>query len=291
MITATTDTLTRAADFVWRNARLLDRRRFAFFFEDGRKEAVAAALRPYQNADGGFGNALEADMRCPDSQPCAIELALRIVDEVDGFDDSMVAAVCDFLPSITTPEGGVPSVLPSVAKYPAAPWWLEIDSVKASLNPTAGIAGLLLKHGVRHRWLEQAVDYCWRAITTSRTTSYHDLIPMITFLEYAPDRRRAERELRVIAVRIMGSDAVAYDPDAEGYVKGPLDWAPSPASYGRRLFNEEIIDRHLGALAARQQADGGWPINWQPLSPACELEWRGWVTVEALRTLRAYAKV
>ncbi|MBI4926641.1 MAG: hypothetical protein HY835_02670, partial [Anaerolineae bacterium] len=59
----------RAADFIWKNARLLDRRLFAFDFLDGSAEAVVSALAAYQNADGGFGNALEPDKRTPYSTP------------------------------------------------------------------------------------------------------------------------------------------------------------------------------------------------------------------------------
>ncbi len=57
--------LSKATDFIWRTARLLDRHRFAFLFLDGPRDAVLRALRPYQNADGGFGHALEPDLRGP----------------------------------------------------------------------------------------------------------------------------------------------------------------------------------------------------------------------------------
>ncbi len=76
---------------------------------------------------------------------------------------------------------------------------------------------------------------------------------------------------------------------ASGYVMMPLDWAPAPDSFCRHLFDQTTIDLHLTALVERQQPDGGWPINWEPISPAVELEWRGWKTIEALRVLRAYA--
>ena len=64
-----TDLLDAAAGFVWRTARLLDRHRFAHLFLDGDRAPVLAALAAYQNPDGGFGNALEPDLRGPASQP------------------------------------------------------------------------------------------------------------------------------------------------------------------------------------------------------------------------------
>jgi hypothetical protein len=68
----------------------------------------------------------------------------------------------------------------------------------------------------------------------------------------------------------------------------PLVYAPSPQNIARRLFDAPMIERHLAALASQQQADGGWPISWPAVSPACELEYRGIVTLNALKTLNAY---
>ena len=61
--------LENAYTFILNNARLLERRRFAYLFGGGPREPVLAALRAYQNPDGGFGNALEPDKRTPTSQP------------------------------------------------------------------------------------------------------------------------------------------------------------------------------------------------------------------------------
>jgi hypothetical protein len=249
---------------------------------------VLRALRAYQNDDGGLGNALEPDKRCPASQPVDVEFAFHTLDALDRFDDAMVLRACDFLASITTSEGGVPFALPSVMAYPRAPWWRSEENPPAALNPTAAIVGLLLKHKIKHPWIDSASAFCWRAITESDTRQFHDLMPMITFLEHAPDRERAERELNRIAARIIESKLVTLETSGEGYVKYPLDWAPRPDSFCRRLFSDQVIETHLRALAARQQDDGGWTINWEPISAAVALEWRGIVTVKALQTLQAY---
>jgi hypothetical protein len=68
----------------------------------------------------------------------------------------------------------------------------------------------------------------------------------------------------------------------------PLFYAPSPQSLCRRLFDDATIQAHLEVLAHKQQQDGGWPISWQAVTPACELEYRGIVTIRALETLKAY---
>jgi hypothetical protein len=280
--------LTLAQDFVWRNARLLERQFFAYLFANGSRKAVLSALCAYQNADGGFGNALEPDKRCPTSQPVDVEFAFHVLDTLGNFDDAMVSRACGFLASITTREGGIPFALPSVMEYPRAPWWKADNNPPASLNPTASIVGLLLKHKVKHPWVDSATAFCWRAIAESDTRQFHDLMPMIAFLEYAPDRSQAERELNRIAERIVEPGMMTLETDVEGYVKYPLDWAPTPSSFCRRLFSTQVIETHLRALAARQQEDGGWPINWEAISPTVALEWRGIVTLRSLQVLRAY---
>src|SRR5690242_2363253 len=119
----TNDRVTRAEQFVWLNGRLLDRHRFAYHFTGGSSEQLLAALRPYQNPDGGFGHGLEPDIRAPVSQPQPVELALWVLAEVDGYGDPMVSRILDYLPTVTTAEGGVPFTLPSVNPYPHGPWW------------------------------------------------------------------------------------------------------------------------------------------------------------------------
>ncbi len=283
----------RAQDFIWRNARLLDRYRFAHLFAGAPREPVIAALGVYQNDDGGFGNALEPDKRCPDSQPVDVEMALRILDEV-GFDDpladAMVRRACDFLSTIMTPDGGVPFVLPSVRDYPRAPWWESPDDPPASINPTGAILGILLKNQVCHAWVDQATEFCWRTIAASETTEVHELACIFTFLEHVPDRARAEAAFARVAERMLTAGAISLDPEDTSYVWKPLDFAPTPDSICRRLFDDRTIAAHLDALLARQQPDGGWPITWESPSPLAELEWRGHLTIAALKTLRAYER-
>ena len=280
-----TDILESAEIFIWNNARLIERRLFSFLFKGGSRQDVIAALSAYQNEDGGFGNALEPDKRTPSSQPIDQEIALRILDDI-GFDTDLASDICDFLMGITTDEGGVPFVLPSVRDAPRADWWNTEDDPPASINPTASIAGLLHKHKFQHVWLEKATEYSWRKIEELQNGNEHDLLCAAIFLENVPDQDRAEAAFQNIGEQIK--EKTAFDPQAPGYTFKPLTWAPTPDSLCRRLFESSQIDLHLEALAAQQQADGGWPISWAAVSPACELEYRGVVTIGVLKTLKAY---
>ena len=280
--------LESAQTFILSNARLLERHLFAYHFQQGNPAQVRAALLAYQNTDGGFGNALEPDKRTASSQPIDQEVALGVLDDI-GFDTRIALQICDFLETITTTEGGVPFVLPTVRDAPRAEWWnTDLDQPPASINPTASIAGLLHKYEVRHPWLDRATAFCWQFIDQLQINSGHDFLCIQLFLEHVADRERAERAFERISAQLLEGGHITYDPSATGYVFMPLTYAPSPQNVSRRLFDTPTLQRHLDALAARQQPDGGWPISWPPVSPACELEYRGIVTVNALKTLKAY---
>jgi hypothetical protein len=281
--------LDRAEEFLWRNARLIDRLRFSCLFREGGRELPIAAVRAYQNSDGGFGNALEPDLRGPDSQPEPTNLALQVLDELGATDDPMVPRALDFLVSITRPDGGVPFVLPSSRRYPHGPWWQTDDDPSGTLVATANVAGILHKNGVEHSWLDTATEFCWRELDDLTSTWAYEARSFVPFLDHVPDRARAEAVFDRVGKLVL--EVVEFDTDADGEVHRPLDFAPRPDTMARRLFSDEVIDEHLDALLATQRDDGGWTFDWQIWTPNTEPEWRGWVTVRALKTLRAYGRL
>ncbi len=117
---------------------------------------------------------------------------------------------------------------------------------------------------------------------------FHDILPALEFLQHAPNRPLAEKMIREIKQNILVKKLVIFDRKTEGYLKFPLDWAPTPNHLFRSLFSDQQIEHDLEALVADQQEDGGWPINWPTVSPTVELEWRGIRTLQNLLTLRAY---
>ena len=102
-----------AADFLAARARVLDRRVFQRLFCGGAAEPVRDAVAAYRNADGGFGHALEPDLRAAASQPAAVEMALRIMDLADAWDERLVRDAIDWLAAIAPAEGGATFVVPT----------------------------------------------------------------------------------------------------------------------------------------------------------------------------------
>jgi hypothetical protein len=77
------------------------------------------------------------------------------------------------------------------------------------------------------------------------------------------------------------------DGGADDEFMRPLDFAPLPGGPARKLFAPDVIEAELDRLAAGQQDDGGWTVDFDSWSPAAALEWRGHRTVNALVLLRA----
>lgn len=285
--------LDAAEQFVLRTARLLDRHRFAHQFRGGPGSAVLAALRPYANADGGFGHALEPDLRGAGSQPEPVEVAVRVLAGTNGgaaLADPMVEAACDWLVAHSAADGGVPWVLPSVVSDPRAPWWQPEDGAPGHLVPTAPIAGILLRHGRTHPWLDGATAFCRARIEAAAHDGLEPYAAFATldFLDGVPDRAWAEEAFTAVREAILAT--VTFDPETPGHVHLPIEYAPSPDGFGRRLFDDEVMDEHLDLLVAAQGDDGGWSFNWEAWAPATVAEWRGHLTVERLLLLRAHGR-
>jgi hypothetical protein len=287
---ASTADLAAAEQFMLHTARILDRRRWALRFSGGPAGPALDALRAYRNPDGGFGNALEPDLRGPDSQPLAAWHAAMVLAEADALGDPMLAGLLDWLAGITRPDGGVPFMLPSGLAHPRAPWWQTGEDPPGSLLATGLLVAELLRHGVEHPWLDGAAAFCWHEIDALGETDAYTAISAVAFLDAAPDRDRAARAVERAGRLILDQKLVALDPDERGEVHFPLAYAPRPDSIGRRLFDDATIERHLDAMVAAQQPDGGWTFNFPVWTPATEAEWRGVVTFENATTLQAYGR-
>ena len=285
-----------ATAFIAGHARVLDRRLFQRLFfggsagaagSAGSAGAVRDAVAAYRNSDGGFGFALEPDCRAAASQPAAVEMALRLMDLADEWDPRLVGDAVDWLTTVAPAEGGAAFVEPTVSEGPHAPWWVPEEGHPASLIQTGQIAGVLHARGFAHPWLDRATEVMWSRIDALASPSGYEMFGVLRFLQHVPDRDRALMVFGKVGPLIIDGKLVALDPEAAGETHGVLDFAPEPDSLARGLFDDLTVQAHLDHLAGGQRDDGGWTFNWPSWSPAAEADWRGFLTVDNLRTLRA----
>ncbi|MBE8473678.1 prenyltransferase/squalene oxidase repeat-containing protein [Streptomyces justiciae] len=293
--------LFRAEHFVWLTARVLEQRLFAHHFLNGDADPVETALDAYRNEDGGYGHALEPDLRGPVSQPLHTGHALRVLDAIGRCGGRRVEHVCRYLTSVSTADGALPAILPGQRGYPTAPFITIVDDPPSELLATGPVVGLLHRNEVWHAWLFRATDFCWHAVESLRQSHPYEVQAAVAFLDAAPDRPRAEAAADRLGRLVRETRLAALDPEhldthpvSPGYAPGehhfPHDYARTPYSLARAWFTDEEMERSLDFLAAAQQEDGGWPIRWRQWAPGTALEARPMVTIEALRTLRAYGR-
>ena len=282
-----TASLAAARSFVYANARVLDRRRFDVHFGSGSRAAVVAAVRAYRNADGGLGHALEPDKRAPESQPLDVSVGLELLHEVGAVDEELALGACEFLATVADERGLVPYVLPSVLAHPRASHW-DGGSFPTGLGPALSIAAVLHTWGVHHPWLDRATRACLGGLEREPPDDAHALREAFVFADAVTEAEPIVPRLREA---LPSARYFRRDADSPEYGLTPLDFAPSPQSRWRSLFSDAEIDAHLDRLERDQQADGGWPLSWEPPGEAATLEWRGDWTVRAVRVLAAYGRL
>jgi hypothetical protein len=301
--TESSSVMERAATFLWASGRVLEQRRFEVLFGGAPDGAgLAAAVGAYRTANGGFAYGIEPDVRGPEPQPLAAATALAVLEDAGLLDAATVTPVLDWLTTVTTAEGGIPAMLPTLGAYPRPPWLPIVAEPAADLLATGQVLGPVLRSGVRHPWIPAAVEFARGEVEAMEETHPYGVESALIFLDAAPDRAWAREQADRLGKLVREQRTVLLDPAhpedaviAPGYAEGeyhlPHDYAPTPDSLAHAWFTAEELSRGLDHLAASQDADGGWPITWAKWSATSEMESRPMVTVKALRVLRAYGRL
>jgi hypothetical protein len=284
--------LSAARGFMATHARVLDRRRFELLLGDGDPDAVLAAVDGYRNADGGYGWGLEPDLRAPESQPGGALHAFEAFADAAPARSPHAVALCDWLESVTLPDGGLPFALPVADASGLAPFWASADPSVSSLQITAYVAGTAHRAGdpdvAAHPWLARATDYCLGAIGELGDDPFALVVlASLGFLDEVHDTSpEAAALIDLLGAVIPESGRLAVSGGKADESVGPLDLSPYPDRPSRRLFGAGTVDAELERLAGGQRDDGGWTVDFTSYSPQAELEWRGYATVRAVAILQ-----
>jgi hypothetical protein len=298
----------RARHFLVTQARPLERALFAHRFAGAAVDGVLAELARFQNDDGGFGHALEPDLRTPSSSALATGIGLRLLAELGcPADHAMVEQAVAYLLSTFDAQARVWRVVPAdTHSYPHAPWWHDEDGSLARVFddfrviPRALIVGLLYKYAV-------LVPSDWLDAITEETVQYIENVEVLdagggSDLEYTVYLAQAQnlppRHAERLKARIREAipALVVRDPARwDSYCITPLRAVSSPQSLGAELVQEEL-QLHLDYQIAHQTAEGTWDPTWTwrgayPEAWAqARLEWRGHLTLKTLTQLRAFGR-
>ena len=277
-----------AEQFIFANARALDRHRLAVLMHDAPVQRVLDALRAYRNPDGGFGHALEPDVRTPHSEVAAALTALHMLAEIGAHDHPMVEEVGAWVGSVADPDGGLPFVLPTAAEYPHAPWMVPSDG---GSHLTFAIAGELWEAGSGDPWLPVATEWCWAKLERPDELSAYWVKFSLDFLDRVPDAERADAAIESLRSRLDEDGTIPVPGGTEDERLTPLTLSERPRARSRALFADGQIEADLDALERGQQDDGGWTFDWLAWSPGQSVEWRGALTLRALAILAAHGRL
>ena len=297
-----------ARAYLLNEARPLDHALFRYHFEDGTAVAVWQELAAFQNGDGGFGHALEPDVRTPSSSALATGIALRTLAESGApAEHPMAQDAVSYLKKTLDRQTLTWRVVPADANdYPHAPWWHDEDgSLSATFDayqviPRAELVAYLHAFSdlVPEPWLEDVTKAAVLAVDGLPLGGGggDDLVYALR-LAGAEHLSSKNRQLLRRRLREVAPAAVTRDPARwASYSIPPLKLAPSPDSLVADLF-PEVIQENLDYVIDTQTAEGYWEPTWDwggfypETWPTARDEWRGELTLHNLLSLHAYGRL
>lgn len=281
----------KAANFIWKHGRLLERRIFEYVFQGGSKNNILSSIKAYQNDDGGFGSAIEPDLRAPDSQPLYIEFALRVLYDCKIKDEELSQKACEYISNCADLKKGIPTIFSSSASYPRAEHWNNPLSTEPSFSRLTGLVGLLKWQGIEHSWLDKATEICLNDIISKEYNDAHTILTAFYLLESLPQSDFINGLFEKLSRELITANFFRLDAASLSYGLSPLEFAPSPTSYCRSIFSDDTILDHLKVLESQQDDDGGWQIEWEPPGETARLEWRAYKTLKSLMILQSYNNI
>lgn len=259
---------------MYRNARQIELTIWQYFFEKGSKEAVLSSLSLYQNDDGGFGNALEADSWNPNSSPYITLTAINILEDLKITDrqNPIMQGIFKFLESNAyCSENGWYFNIPSNNDYAHAPWWtydMEANAVEG-IGVTAGLVGFIFRHANEASELyKKAISISDVIINKLNTSGYYGdmgiggYCVLLESIKQAKLTWRFDCDFLTERLRELVNNSIERDTSKwVNYSVRPSDYIDSPENIFYK-DNEDIVLRELDYIIETRPKNGVWDITW-----------------------------
>ena len=290
-----------AEKFICETARPFERAVYDVLYNHASAEYALKELKKFQNEDGGFGNALEADNWNPKSNPIATNDAVIWLYRMNSIDlaADIVGGIVKYLESHDSFDENEKKWLFAIESnkdYPHAVWWEKNGSGIEGYNPTVSLAAFMVCYGKREALYEEILRDAVSHLKTAEKMGGDDLKCYLLAYEILKNKRIADfvdlDELRgLISERIEKTIC----PDTEKY---GVEYVTAPSDIFNGVYSEFIsegvkplIKAELDVLEKMQKEDGGFDISWQWYTPYAEFEtarvwWRPRVTLEKLLFVR-----
>lgn len=298
----------KARGFIYRNARPLELALWKYHFENGNREDVLTALMAYRNADGGFGQGLEADCFNPNSSPMQTWKACVILREI-GFTDSshpIIEGILRYLDSgadFSEKHNQWLNTVKSNNDYPHAVWWSYSDKSEdyKDYNPTAYLAGFILRYADKDSGLyKKAEEIAKRAydwfVSAVPFGDDHGAACFVGLYEFLKETGIGLVDMEKFADKLREEINADICRDTE---KWKTEYVCLPSKFiGSRssMFyagNEELVEKECAVIAETQLGDGSYIVPWLWYNDYAEYTlaanwWKSALLTDKMRFLREF---
>lgn len=261
--------------FIKKNARPVDLAFYNYCFENGTSKAVVKELLKYQNPDGGFGHALEADNWNPNSTPITTNEAIIRLNQVNALkkEDKWVTDIIRYLKS----EDGFDKdkkrwffSLKSNNDYPHAVWWVPEEGSDGinEFNPTVSLATFIVCYGEDDGYYAEIVKEAYDFLAKAEKMSGDNL--KCFMLSYDLLYRNEITDLVNLKKAKKAMQKLMLNEICKDVSKYGKEYATTSADFfiGRywQFYTPEfdaLIHAEIDNLANIQLEDGGFDIFWQ----------------------------
>lgn len=299
------DQLRSVKNWTYRNARPLDLARWEYFLYSmrGSGDDVLRALSVYQNADGGFGHALEPDMWNPDSSPIQTWYATQFLDEI-GMEDAthpIIRGIVNYFSTIPRfGDNEWRATVPSMNEHPHAPWWghniNEQPQDKINYKPTAAIVGFLIRFSDENTQIYQTACDIARKIYNQYMKSdlTDDMLAvqcLIQMCEYISVFQNTVIDTDALRAKLIEQVKFCITKNTDewltGYVCTPSVFVRPPDSvYASGI--RDYIEIEANMMIDTLSDDGTWniPWSWGNYTHEWEISKNWWKADKAVNNMR-----
>lgn len=304
MKTLSKDSFEKAKQWIEDNARSLEKALFRFQFSNDSPEQVIEALKSFQNSDGGFGNAIEPDLRTPHSSVLGTSLAFQVLRTLKAdTNQGMVKTAVDFFLRNYNEKYQSWKIIPLEAENsPHAPWWNQVgreDNFEGfHLNPTAEILGYFYDY---KKLVPEDLVSCLKLkvldeLSKLKEIEMHDFLCCKRLLESSNLDQTSKQKLQAELDRLVDfcilKDSSAWD----GYGLRPIQVVDNPESpFMYKL--QPLVEENLDFEIENQDLDGAWQPTWSWGDnyfgewAKAKREWTGIITLDKLVILDRFGRI
>lgn len=290
---------TKVRDYLEESARPMDLALYDFHFNVEKSYIVLSELTKYQNEDGGFGNAIEPDLRMPNSSALGTSVAFQYLSEigVNSKEQVVQKGIEYFTQTYNSELVGWEIIRPESNDHPHAPWWDYERSLKNFDwgNPSAEILGYLLKYRNLVNdgsLIKNVTDKALERLREIDEPEFHEILDYLRLYENS-DSVLQTKLFDLLANLIK--KVVSINPTKwSAYSATPLTFVKSPESPFATLFNKAILHKNIEHIVKGLVNDTHWEPNWDWAGEYSEIwlqakqEWSGKVTVDNMVLLKNF---